>query len=61
MKKYLRYADIAENLGVDKSTIVRWIEAGKFPKPFRPTKRTALFDAESVQEALDAMAAEAEA
>jgi prophage regulatory protein len=58
MKKYIRPLEIAENLGVDVATIWRWVKAGILPKPFRPTQRTTVFDAEQVQAALDKMQAE---
>jgi len=58
MKQYLRVEDIAQNLHVSNATIWRWVASGVLPKPFKPTQRTTVFDAEQVQAALDQMQAE---
>jgi len=58
MKKYIRPLDIAENLNIDVATVWRWVKAGILPKPFKPTQRTTVFEAEAVQAALDKLQAE---
>lgn len=46
--KLLTYKHLTEIFGVDRKTIYRWIDAGKFPQPIRITARTVRFDAEQV-------------
>jgi len=58
MKQYLRAEDIAEKLHVSVATIWRWVASGVLPKPFKPTQRTTVFDAEAVQASLDKLQAE---
>jgi len=56
MKNYQRAKGLAETLHVSQSTIWRWVSDGLLPQPFRPTKRTTLFDVDECQAALDKMA-----
>ena len=44
----LTYKHLTQMFGVDRKTIYRWIDAGKFPQPIRITARTVRFDAEQV-------------
>jgi len=32
---YIKVRDVAKRLGVDRSTIWRWVSEGGFPKPYR--------------------------
>jgi prophage regulatory protein len=32
---YMRVQDVAKRLGVDRSTIWRWVSEGNFPEPYR--------------------------
>ena len=57
MKQYLRAEDIAKKLHVSVATVWRWSASGVLPKPFKPTQRTTVFDAEEVQAALDKLRA----
>ena len=57
MKEYVRVAELAGKIKVSKSTIWRWVQEGRLPKPFKPTLRTTLFDMEACQKAMDKMAA----
>jgi len=50
--KYVRAKQIAEEKGVCIATVWRWAAAGILPAPIRPTKRTTLWNAEEVDEAL---------
>jgi excisionase family DNA binding protein len=32
---YIKVRDVAKRLGVDRSTIWRWLSEGNFPEPYR--------------------------
>lgn len=38
-REVLSLAEVADALGVSARTIQRWVRAGVFPKPFRPSGR----------------------
>jgi len=56
MKNYGKAKGLSKKLNVSESTIWRWVAQGKLPQPFRPTKRSSLFDMEECQKAIDKMA-----
>jgi len=56
MKNYCRANILAEKLNISESCVWRWVALGKLPQPFRPTKRSSLFDMEECQKAIDKMA-----
>ena len=56
MKQYLRVQQIAESLGVSKSTIWRWVSEGRLPEPFKLAGRTTVWCAEDVQSTVDKIA-----
>lgn len=40
----MSYEDVSAWLGIDVTTVKRWVYAGKFPKPMRVSYRISLFD-----------------
>jgi len=51
-KKFGKAKYLADRYSVNQSTIWRWVATGKIPQPFRPTKRTSLFDIAAVDAVL---------
>jgi len=50
--RYVRAKQIAEEKSVSVASVWRWSASGILPTPIRPTKRTTLWNAEEVDEAL---------
>ena len=49
----LRAAQIAQMLGIDRTTLYRWIGSGHFPPPVRLGPNVSCWRASTVQEWLD--------
>jgi excisionase family DNA binding protein len=43
---------VAELFGVGRHTLLAWVRAGRFPKPFKPGKRSCFWHASVIEEAL---------
>lgn len=50
---YLRVADVAELLSVNRRTVWRWVDEGRLPSPIRLTARTVRWPASELQSYLD--------
>lgn len=49
VKQYIRTAELARRLDVKPSTITRWAETGRLPKPLRLSPGVVAFDVEEVE------------
>jgi predicted DNA-binding transcriptional regulator AlpA len=38
--------------GVDRHAVMRWVEAGRFPAPFQPGRRSKFWHRDDIEEAL---------
>lgn len=50
----MSYKDVSAWLGIDVTTIKRWVYANKFPKPMRVSYRISLFDKADIVKWLNA-------
>lgn len=60
MSRLLTRREVEKALSVSRSTLLRWIEAGKFPRPIRLGARSLRWPAESVDDFVKARAEGAE-
>lgn len=60
MKKYLRVKQVAEHLGISKSSVWRWVQESILPEPIRIAGRTTVWRADEVEAAIEKIAAEQE-
>jgi len=56
MQQYLRVNQLADRLGVSRSTVWRWVNEGRLPQPFKLAERTTVWSANLVQQAIDKIA-----
>lgn len=55
--KYQRVAQVAEKLGVSTSTVWRWVQDGRLPKPIKLSKRVTVWRESEVTEAVERLGA----
>jgi len=56
MKQYLRAQQVADHLGISKSSVWRWASENRLPKPIKLAGRTTVWDAADVQETVEKLA-----
>ncbi len=57
-KKFLRLEEVAKLFGVHRTTIWRWVQTKGFPKPYRPSKKVALFSSDEIMAYLESVGKE---
>jgi len=57
MKQYMRVKQVAEAIGISKSSVWRWSSEGRLPKPIKLTNRTTVWKSEEVDAAIEKLAA----
>ena len=53
VKPVIGLQPLADHLGVSSRTILRWVNAGEFPKPFRIGRRLLRWEVEIVNQWID--------
>ena len=48
-RKYVNGAQLARKLGISRSTLGRWVKAGKLPKPKKSISGMLLFDRNAIR------------
>ena len=57
MKQYMRVKQVAEALGISKSSVWRWTNESKLPQPIKLTNRTTVWRSVEVEAAIEKLAA----
>ena len=53
MQNYIRVSLLASMLGISESTVWRWANEGKLPKPIKLSKRVTVWREDEVKEAIE--------
>jgi len=55
--RYYRAQQLADSLGITRSTVWRWAASGKLPKAIHLSRRVTVWDADQVEAAIKKLAA----